>query len=139
MWPDIGRVDESMCIVDSGLEGEGRYRPHPWHAHQASADGVLLDDGQQPGVQLVEAGDQLRAHRQHRGDQVGQEVIAVNQLCDPSGEAAGRHLAELEPEGHQGAAQLVLEVRSEEHTSELQSLMCISYAVFCLKKKKLNK
>src|SRR3546814_9642657 len=29
--------------------------------------------------------------------------------------------------------------RSEEHTSELQSLMRISYAVFCLKKKKPNK
>src|SRR3546814_7862199 len=29
-------------------------------------------------------------------------------------------------------------VRSEEHTSELQSLMRISYAVFCLKKKKHN-
>src|SRR3546814_1148035 len=28
------------------------------------------------------------------------------------------------------------DVRSEEHTSELQSLMRISYAVFCLKKKK---
>src|SRR3546814_18816405 len=28
--------------------------------------------------------------------------------------------------------------RSEEHTSELQSLMRISYAVFCLKKKKSN-
>src|SRR3546814_8112182 len=30
----------------------------------------------------------------------------------------------------------VVELRSEEHTSELQSLMRISYAVFCLKKKK---
>src|SRR3546814_9746118 len=30
------------------------------------------------------------------------------------------------------------ESRSEEHTSELQSLMRISYAVFCLKKKKDN-
>src|SRR3546814_7957034 len=29
-------------------------------------------------------------------------------------------------------------MRSEEHTSELQSLMRISYAVFCLKKKKKN-
>src|SRR3546814_8212768 len=29
-------------------------------------------------------------------------------------------------------------LRSEEHTSELQSLMRISYAVFCLKKKKQN-
>src|SRR3546814_5560828 len=32
-----------------------------------------------------------------------------------------------------------LGVRSEEHTSELQSLMRISYAVFCLKTKKDNK
>src|SRR3546814_2777936 len=31
---------------------------------------------------------------------------------------------------------IVQRVRSEEHTSELQSLMRISYAVFCLKKKK---
>src|SRR3546814_5482339 len=30
------------------------------------------------------------------------------------------------------------ELRSEEHTSELQSLMRISYAVFCLKKKQNN-
>src|SRR3546814_5787277 len=30
------------------------------------------------------------------------------------------------------------DLRSEEHTSELQSLMRISYAVFCLKKKKTN-
>src|SRR3546814_2640271 len=34
---------------------------------------------------------------------------------------------------------LDLRVRSEEHTSELQSLMRISYAVFCLKKKKNTK
>src|SRR3546814_2301818 len=32
----------------------------------------------------------------------------------------------------------VLRARSEEHTSELQSLMRISYAVFCLKKKKIT-
>src|SRR3546814_4975855 len=33
-------------------------------------------------------------------------------------------------------AQRLAQFRSEEHTSELQSLMRISYAVFCLKKKK---
>src|SRR3546814_3969034 len=33
----------------------------------------------------------------------------------------------------------ILTSRSEEHTSELQSLMRISYAVFCLKKKKTNR
>src|SRR3546814_7711111 len=32
-----------------------------------------------------------------------------------------------------------IQLRSEEHTSELQSLMRISYAVFCLKKKKISK
>src|SRR3546814_6790544 len=32
----------------------------------------------------------------------------------------------------------VIRARSEEHTSELQSLMRISYAVFCLKKKNTN-
>src|SRR3546814_6846032 len=35
-----------------------------------------------------------------------------------------------------GSAEVSYLVRSEEHTSELQSLMRISYAVFCLKKKK---
>src|SRR3546814_5478912 len=34
---------------------------------------------------------------------------------------------------------MFLPLRSEEHTSELQSLMRISYAVFCLKKKKTKK
>src|SRR3546814_9564725 len=35
----------------------------------------------------------------------------------------------------EGRGRLVVALRSEEHTSELQSLMRISYAVFCLKKK----
>src|SRR3546814_9511247 len=39
-----------------------------------------------------------------------------------------------------GLVEILIEeaMRSEEHTSELQSLMRISYAVFCLKKKKIN-
>src|SRR3546814_10039289 len=36
---------------------------------------------------------------------------------------------------HRGIVFKVANARSEEHTSELQSLMRISYAVFCLKKK----
>src|SRR3546814_6286489 len=45
---------------------------------------------------------------------------------------------EVEPLLHElaGVALEVAPFRSEEHTSELQSLMRISYAVFCLKKKK---
>src|SRR3546814_2696206 len=49
----------------------------------------------------------------------------------------------LSSEGHAGATErrdaldwVIERLRSEEHTSELQSLMRISYAVFCLKKKK---
>src|SRR3546814_10182423 len=42
--------------------------------------------------------------------------------------------------GEQGCRAITdISVRSEEHTSELQSLMRISYAVFCLKKKKIKK
>src|SRR3546814_3213806 len=44
----------------------------------------------------------------------------------PADQPADHRQAEGHPEG----------TRSEEHTSELQSLMRISYAVFCLKKKK---
>src|SRR3546814_13655151 len=43
--------------------------------------------------------------------------------------ARARHLRDSRPR---------LQRRSEEHTSELQSLMRISYAVFCLKKKRTN-
>src|SRR3546814_7562218 len=56
---------------------------------------------------------------------VGREALHVlrnpdETVCQPAGEEL--HLVER--------------ARSEEHTSELQSLMRISYAVFCLKKKK---
>src|SRR3546814_5052910 len=40
---------------------------------------------------------------------------------------------------HRGLIPPMPDVRSEEHTSELQSLMRISYAVFCLKKKNTRK
>src|SRR3546814_58911 len=43
---------------------------------------------------------------------------------------------ELELRGASAVIYVHLQDRSEEHTSELQSLMRISYAVFCLKKKK---
>src|SRR3546814_7645249 len=50
---------------------------------------------------------------------------------------AGRRHALL-PKRKKPAPFWHLYLRSEEHTSELQSLMRISYAVFCLKKKKIN-
>src|SRR3546814_5603637 len=62
-------------------------------------------------------------------------VMAV-QLAEAAKTAAG---IDVTVEESQGSVQNVKEAirrRSEEHTSELQSLMRISYAVFCLKKKK---
>src|SRR3546814_9062320 len=54
-------------------------------------------------------------------------------------ENLGATTIELTPEDLRdievSASKITLQGRSEEHTSELQSLMRISYAVFCLKKK----
>src|SRR3546814_4018204 len=64
-----------------------------------------------------------RGQTQHRGHTDDQQPY-------PRGTAGGEHVDHhRRPHGKAG------EARSEEHTSELQSLMRISYAVFCLKKK----
>src|SRR3546814_6858774 len=60
---------------------------------------------------------------EHRPDEPA--VRAGRHGRDVDHDLAARHRADLAVVG-----------RSEEHTSELQSLMRISYAVFCLKKKK---
>src|SRR3546814_4343982 len=49
------------------------------------------------------------------------------------------YLLEVNPRASRTSPFVSKATRSEEHTSELQSLMRISYAVFCLKKKKPNK
>src|SRR3546814_1774238 len=84
-------------------------------------------------------------------EHVGEELLlqveaAVQGDVEPAvdgslGEALGddgarRQLGGL---GHRSLGRLLVGHRSEEHTSELQSLMRISYAVFCLTKKKRNK
>src|SRR3546814_2515634 len=56
------------------------------------------------------------------------EIIEREGLVERTGSITGPHLAKA-------LATLNDHPRSEEHTSELQSLMRISYAVFCLKKK----
>src|SRR3546814_7669796 len=56
----------------------------------------------------------------------------LGQVLTPGDRALPRHRPLL------GSSEDAHVPRSEEHTSELQSLMRISYAVFCLKKKKIN-
>src|SRR3546814_7775977 len=66
--------------------------------------------------------------------EVGQHAVGAGAL--EAQQRFQRALALVEPAvGEGGLEHRVL--RSEEHTSELQSLMRISYAVFCLKKKNM--
>src|SRR3546814_6376460 len=69
--------------------------------------------------------------RQHQCDKV--EMV---QITHP--EASYEALEDMVGHAEHVLQLLELPYRSEEHTSELQSLMRISYAVFCLKKKKKN-
>src|SRR3546814_9588142 len=102
--------DWSSDVCSSDLPHRGRFRLRPDRAAQQRKA--------QPG-EIDGAGDL------HRHEQVRHRVEDAQKT-----EAAQRHIDE--------AAQLDAadrRHRSEEHTSELQSLMRISYAVFCLKKK----
>src|SRR3546814_699222 len=65
-----------------------------------------------------------------------QECAAIGLPDEQWGEAITLVVAKTDPElDDQTLAKSLFDFRSEEHTSELQSLMRISYAVFCLKKK----
>src|SRR3546814_7959648 len=65
-------------------------------------------------------------------------ILARRDKPFPVAAELGIGLRELEAERHRLSMDAVA-ARSEEHTSELQSLMRISYAVFCLKKKTTTK
>src|SRR3546814_5141037 len=89
------------------------------------ADRAYPDLGDPPDI-----GHAAQRRNAHRGGVADDEHVArldraVHQQDDPRDQIADR-LLQPETDGE----------RSEEHTSELQSLMRISYAVFCLKKKK---
>src|SRR3546814_3829528 len=64
-----------------------------------------------------------------------QRCRGCSELCRRSGEGPAG-CRDRGREGSSTSCGLETRCRSEEHTSELQSLMRISYAVFCLKKKK---
>src|SRR3546814_2205994 len=83
--------------------------------------------------QLVREATGVTARGLHRGkdSQPLESVGEVSTDCPTLGDRGGH-------QRHHGVDSLVAEDRSEEHTSELQSLMRISYAVFCLKNKKTN-
>src|SRR3546814_8162718 len=67
----------------------------------------------------------------------GESATALRQACiGPREDRSAFHgTVSVERERQETAGPTGIPARSEEHTSELQSLMRISYAVFCLKKK----
>src|SRR3546814_6839299 len=75
-------------------------------------------------------GDRLHARPSSRFSVGRARLAPISRVAGPY---AGRHLEQGRPRF--GAGEGAGRRRSEEHTSELQSLMRISYAVFCLKKK----
>src|SRR3546814_4761505 len=122
----ISDVSSDVCSSDLPVERPGqRYRLRR----------VLI-------VQPVE-----RPAGRHRGEgEAGRELERQPQQARRAGEVVAR-VAALQRNVQQRLAAGLLEHhpkqdrppgRSEEHTSELQSLMRISYAVFCLKKKNVT-
>src|SRR3546814_9785409 len=108
-----------LGVPRSGLEGVGRRGER---AHRADLHGVAAEV---VGEGVV-------------GERV--DLCLVAPLLEVDEGVAGDVLREAGAEVAEDAALAVEgdEVRSEEHTSELQSLMRKSYAVFCLKKKNIN-
>src|SRR3546814_4991125 len=94
-----------------------------------SSDVCSSDLAQRPARRPPAVGDARRRHPQSGAADADADPPALH----PGGAArlAGRPRRRVAGRG-QGRP------RSEEHTSELQSLMSISYAVFCLKKKTSN-
>src|SRR3546814_7932548 len=82
---------------------------------------TLFRSGRRAAELAVHPDQPRQPHQPHRSGRQGRDRAARR----PAGDGVSR-----------GAAALGAPDRSEEHTSELQSLMRISYAVFCLKKKK---
>src|SRR3546814_5225268 len=105
---------EEICLTPSAAEG-------PFGQRRAPPGNAPLD-------RLESSGSKIG----NREDAVRLELLGVEEgVCD-----------RLAVPSHQGAAGVLVALyltdvdRSEEHTSELQSLMRTSYAVFCLQKKK---
>src|SRR3546814_2640548 len=113
----ISDWSSDVCSSDLGIGGDGQHRIGGRLEQQ------VIDQ------RLVVEGDRGDLGRQRKDDV---EVADREQVG----------LARFEPGARGGALApgavpvAAAVVRSEEHTSELQSLMRISYAVFCLKKKK---
>src|SRR3546814_3033452 len=118
--------DWSSDVCSSDLAGE------------AAEHVVALGDQLAPAARTELSGCAVAVGQRHRDQPAlggiegrgGDEAVPVDVHLEPRGGLDVGH------DGGPGVGAAVEEVRSEEHTSELQSLMRISYAVFRLQNKK---
>src|SRR3546814_8373456 len=115
-------IDWSSDVCSSDLIGERR-----------KLVGRCVEGDRQPPTGIDGAA-------QHLGDRLPAFLSGIPgfqyRVCLPSVLTQRHRRAALEDDYHRLAGGFErVQQRSEEHTSELQSLMRISYAVFCLKKK----
>src|SRR3546814_9707145 len=107
---DLGRQHQHRSKRGDAVEREIGERGHPAQRGVIETGHPLLDDGHEVDEQRLDTDP-----AQHvRGDDPAEWIVAAQRVADQHGGGGDR---------------------SEEHTSELQSLMRISYAVFCLKTK----
>src|SRR3546814_4700804 len=128
-------------------------RPFPVVAQSCSAPSVSRNCriAAEQGQRTLHPGTEgrrtpLRGVLHQSPDAVGRErefERLDTEIRESGGDRVGDHTADGNDPAFPGALRPQRMIwraaeRSEEHTSELQSLMRISYAVFCLKKKKLT-
>src|SRR3546814_4973386 len=135
----------------------GTHVDAPWHYHStsegrraATIDEAPLDLFMRPGVKLdfrakPDGHVVSAAEVQREFDRIGYQLQPFDIVLVNTSAGAAYGSADFLNKGCGMGEEATLfltgqgvRVRSEEHTSELQSLMRISYAVFCLKKKKQN-
>src|SRR3546814_8630063 len=126
----ISDWSSDVCSSDLAARPRGQAVQAAEHVEQRGGDGGRRRDRSRPGA----AGARLRDRSHDRYEPGAAE--AAERGRRPGGGAGprgGQRQGARIPGDERATAAAG---RSEEHTSELQSLMRISYAVFCLKKKK---
>src|SRR3546814_2966329 len=100
---------------------------------QSEPEGIDLEAIRARSAEHAKDADALASTVRSRAEAVHEEALQSQSAA----QAAATRFAETVPASAKGPEVFDFDalVRSEEHTSELQSLMRISYAVFCLQKK----
>src|SRR3546814_2459704 len=109
----LGRYNEALGLFDHAM----RLDPALSEAHFFKARCCRLIGQREPALVLFENAIELRPHDYRCTGLLAEEYSALG----------------FDREFRSAASRSLRQVRSEEHTSELQSLMRNSYAVFCLK------